>query len=226
MKHSLKNARRPRRVQPGLPPDRTWYRTAVIYEAHVRAFADSDGDGIGDFPGSPQARLPQDLGVTALWLLPFYPSPLPRRRLRYRRLRRHQPRLRHDGRLPRFLDEAHLRGHPRHHRAGHQPHLVGARLVPARAGAPAGSPERDFYVWSDTPSATPRRASSSRTSRPRTGRGNRWPRPIYWHRFYSHQPILNFDNPAVHRAVEAVLDFWLAWASTGCARRRSLPLRA
>src|SRR5687768_18538772 len=73
----LKTPRRVRRAPSGLPRDPEWYRTAVIYEVHVRAFADSNGDGIGDFPGL-TARLDylQDLGVTALWLLPFYPSPL------------------------------------------------------------------------------------------------------------------------------------------------------
>jgi maltose alpha-D-glucosyltransferase/alpha-amylase len=90
--------------------DPLWYKDAIIYELHVRAFADSNGDGIGDFPGL-MSRLDylQDLGVTCIWLLPFFPSPSARRRLRHRQLRRRQPLLRHAERLQAFLDAAHQR---------------------------------------------------------------------------------------------------------------------
>jgi maltose alpha-D-glucosyltransferase / alpha-amylase len=187
-----------------------WYKDAVIYELHVRTFHDSDADGIGDFAGL-TAKLDylEELGVTAIWLLPFYPSP-----------------LRDDGYdiadytdvhadygtlddFKRFLREAHRRGlrvitelvlnhtsdaHPWFERARH---------------AAAGSPARDFYVWSDTPKTYKDARvifqdfeSSNWTWDPVAG-------AYYWHRFYSHQPDLNYRNPAVIQAIARVLDFWL-----------------
>ena len=118
--------------------DPLWYKDAIIYQAHVRAFLDTNQDGIGDFRGlTEKLDYLEALGVNTLWLLPFYPSPLRRRRLRHRRLREHPSRLRH----ARRLRSLHRRGAPpqdsRHHRAGHQPHLGSASVVPggaARAG--------------------------------------------------------------------------------------------
>ena len=154
-------------------PEPTWYKDAIIYELRTRSFYDWNGDGIGDFAGlTEKLDYLQDLGVTAIWLLPFYPSP-----------------GRDDGYDISDYTDVHpdvgtladfeaLRRrsapprHPRHHRAGPQPHLRPAPVVPARAPrARRASPERDFYVWATRPIATARRASSSRTSSPRTGRG-------------------------------------------------------
>ena len=81
--------------------------------------------------------------------------------------------------------------------------------------APPGSAERDFYVWSDTPDGIERPGSSSRTSSRRTGPGIRWRKAYYWHRFYAHQPDLNFENPAVHEALFGVVDFWLGMGVDG-----------
>ena len=119
-------------------PDALWYKDAVIYQAHVRAFFDSNNDGVGDFQGLTQKLdYLQGLGVNCIWLLPFYPSPLQGRRLRHRRLREHPSELRH----ARGLRPLRRRGAPprapRHHRARHQSHLRSAPLVPggaARAG--------------------------------------------------------------------------------------------
>jgi glycosidase len=182
--------------------DPLWYKDAIIYQLHVKAFADSNNDGIGDFAGlTEKLDYLQELGVTALWLLPFYPSPRPRRRLRHRRLWRRQSRFRHDEGFPalhRRSQEARPAGH---HRAGHQPHLRPARLVPARPPQRARNRARATSMSGATPTRNTRaRGSSSPTPRSRTGPGIRKP-GLYWHRFFSHQPDLNFDNPRVVSAV-------------------------
>ncbi len=187
-----------------------WFRDAVIYELHVRAFADSDGDGTGDFDGlTSHLDYLSDLGVTALWLLPFYPSPLRDDGYDIADYRAVNPDYGNLRGFKRFLNAAHARNlrvitelvinhtsdqHPWFERARH---------------APPGSPERDFYVWTDDP-ATYADAriifqdfeTSNWTWDPVAGQ-------YYWHRFYSHQPDLNFDNPAVEAAVLEVLDHWL-----------------
>jgi maltose alpha-D-glucosyltransferase/alpha-amylase len=216
MKHTQKSARRPRRPQTGLPPDPTWYRTAVIYEVHVRAFADSDGDGIGDFPGlTSKLDYLQDLGVTALWLLPFYPSPLRDGGYDIADYTAINPAYGTMDDFRRFLDEAHARGVRVitelviNHTSSDHAWFQRARHAPPR------SPDRDFYVWSDTQL----RYTGARIIFKDFETSNWAWDPIakayYWHRFYSHQPDLNFDNPAVHQAVEEVLDFWLGMGVDG-----------
>ncbi len=124
---------------PTATDDGLWFKDAIIYQLHVKAFHDSNGDGIGDFAGLTE-RLDylRDLGVTALWLLPFYPEPRPRRRLRHLRLRRYQSVLRHhEGFSPLHAGGQAARS-ARHHRARHQPHLRPARLVQARQAQRAG----------------------------------------------------------------------------------------
>ncbi len=190
--------------------DPLWYRDAVIYQVHVRAFSDGDGDGAGDFKGLTQKLdYLQDLGVTALWLLPFYPSP-----------------LRDDGYdiadyIGVHTDFGTLRDFRVFLREAHRRDLrVVTELVVnhtsdqhrwfqrARRARP-GSRARDFYVWSDTP------------ERYRDARiifqdfeGSNWSwdpvaKAYFWHRFYSHQPDLNFDNPRVRQAVLKAMEFWL-----------------
>ncbi len=187
-----------------------WYHDAVIYELHVRAFQDSDGDGVGDFRGLSQ-RLDylSDLGVTAIWLLPFYPSPLrddgydtadyTSVHPAYGTLRdfRHFMRAAHERGL-RVITELVL-----NHTSDAHPWFQRARR------APAGSPERDYYVWSDT------------TERYREARiifkdfeTSNWAfddvaNAYFWHRFYWHQPDLNYDNPRVRRAMLNIVDLWL-----------------
>jgi len=188
----------------------SWHLDAVIYQLHVRTFCDSNGDGIGDFPGL-TSRLPylQDLGVTCLWLLPFYESPLRDDGYdiaHYERI--HPPYGTHDD-FRRFLDEAHARGLRVitelviNHTSDQHPWFLAARR------AAPGSRKRDFYVWSDHTS----RYAGARVIFSDTESSNwAWDpvaRAFYWHRFFSHQPDLNFDNPGVRRAVVKVMRYWL-----------------
>ena len=192
------------------PLDPLWFKDAVIYEAHVRAFYDSNGDGIGDFPGLTQ-KLPylQDLGVTCLWLLPFYPSPLRDDGYDIADYSTINPIYGNLGDFKRFLDEAHDRNIRVltelviNHTSDQHPWFQRART------SPRGSPERDYYVWSDSDA----KYAGTRIIFTDTEKSNWTFDPVagryYWHRFFSHQPDLNFDNPAVLRAVIDVMHFWL-----------------
>ncbi len=199
-----------------LNDDPLWFKDAVIYEVPVKSFADSNGDGIGDFRGlTEKLDYLQDLGVTAIWTLPFFPSP-----------------LRDDGYdiadylsinpiygsledFQELLNESHARGirviielivnhtsdqHPWFQRARH---------------APAGSPERDFYVWSDTPERFPDVRIIFQDFETSNWAWDPVAKAYYWHRFYSHQPDINYRNPAVQQAVLDVVDFWLAMGVDG-----------
>lgn len=191
------------------PRNNLWYKDAVIYQLHVRTFCDSNSDGMGDFAGL-TLRLDylQELGVTAIWLLPFYPSP-----------------LRDDGYdiadytsvhtsygtledFKTFLNAAHSRGIRIiielvvNHTSDQHPWFKEAR-------SSRDNPKRDWYVWSDTDTkykGVPIVFVDTETSN--------WAwdpisRSYYWHRFFSHQPDLNFDNPAVFETVWDVMKFWL-----------------
>jgi maltose alpha-D-glucosyltransferase/alpha-amylase len=190
--------------------DPLWYKDAVIYETHVRAFADSNGDGIGDFPGLTQ-KLPylQDLGINCLWLLPFYPSPLKDDGYDIADYTSINPIYGTLDDFKRFLDEAHARDIRVltelviNHTSDQHPWFQRARR------APRGSSDRDFYVWSDTDTAYAGTRivfvdteSSNWTFDPVAGQ-------YFWHRFFSHQPDLNFDNPRVLEAVLEVMRLWL-----------------
>ncbi|MDE2313763.1 MAG: maltose alpha-D-glucosyltransferase, partial [Elusimicrobia bacterium] len=196
--------------------NREWYKDAVIYELPVRAFCDGNGDGIGDFQGLVQKLdYLQDLGVTALWLLPFYPSPLKDDGYDisdYFGVHRDYGTL---ADFKRFLKEAKRRGLRvitelvlNHTSDQHE-------LFQRARRAPPGSSERDFYVWSDDP----RKYSEARVIFQDFETSNWAWDPVakayYWHRFYSHQPDLNFDNPAVRAYVFQVLDFWLGLGVDG-----------
>jgi len=194
----------------GLAADPRWFKDAVIYELHVRSFADSNGDGIGDFPGLiGKLDYLHDLGVTALWLLPFYPSPLRDDGYDIADYTDVHPAYGTLSDFRRFLRAAHQRGIRVvtelviNHTSADHPWFQRARK------APAGSQARDFYVWSDT--ATEYR--DARIIFSDFERSNWTWDPVagayYWHRFYSHQPDLNFDNPEVRRAIFGVLDFWM-----------------
>ena len=192
------------------PSDPLWFKDAVIYQVHVRTFADSNGDGIGDFPGlASKLDYLQELGVTAIWLLPFYPSPLRDEGYDIADYRDVNPIYGELDDFRRVLEEAHDRGLRVitelviNHTSDQHPWFQRARR------AAPGSPERDYYVWSDTPNLY-RDAriifqdfeSSNWSWDPLAG-------AYYWHRFYHHQPDLNFENPEVRREVKAALDFWL-----------------
>ena len=194
----------------------TWYKDAVIYEIHVRAFDDENGDGVGDFKGLiEKLDYLQALGVTALWVLPFYPSPLRDDGYDisdYRTIHPSYGTLR-DFRT--FLREAHRRGMRvitelvLAHTSDQHPWFQRARL------AKPGTVHRDFYVWSDTPE----RFSKARVIFKDFESSNWSYDPVaqsyFWHRFYSHQPSLNYDNPSVRQAMFDVVDFWLSMGVDG-----------
>ncbi len=190
------------------PPQ--WYKDAVIYEVHVRAFADSNDDGIGDFPGL-TSRLDylSRLGVTAIWLLPFYPSPLRDDGYDIAEYYDVHPSYGTLDDFTAFLDAAHAQNMQVitevviNHTSDQHPWFQRARR------AEPGSAERDFYVWSDTPD----RYGEVRIIFQDTELSNWAWDPVagayYWHRFFSHQPDLNYDSPHVKEAVTDVLRFWL-----------------
>jgi len=195
----------PRVLRPPL-----WYKDAVIYEVHVRAFADSNDDGIGDFQGL-TSRLDylSRLGIDTIWLLPFYPSPLRDDGYDIAEYYDVHPSYGTLDDFKEFLDAAHARNMRVvtelviNHTSDQHPWFQRARR------AEAGSPERDFYVWSDTPD----HFNEVRIIFQDTETSNWAWDPVadayYWHRFFSHQPDLNFDNPLVREAVTDMLRFWL-----------------
>ena len=200
-----------------MPPkqDGLWYKDAIIYQVHVRTFFDSNGDGVGDFPGLEQKlQYLQELGINAIWLMPFFPSP-----------------LRDDGYdisdyksvhasygsledFKRFLDSAHERGirviieMVLNHTSDQHPWFRQSR-------SSKDNPYRDWYVWSETDT----RYQGTRIIFLDTEMSN-WARdPIsksyYWHRFFSHQPDLNYDNPAVREEMWNIIRFWLEMGVDG-----------
>ncbi|MBI4660412.1 MAG: maltose alpha-D-glucosyltransferase [Verrucomicrobia bacterium] len=194
----------------GLERDPFWYKNGVIYEVHVRAFCDSDGDGKGDFRGlTEKLEYLQDLGVTAVWLLPFYPSP-----------------LRDDG----YDIADYYEVHPDYGTLSdfkallREAHRLGLRVITelvvnhtsdqhpwfqrSRRARP-GSRWRDFYVWHDTPDKYKDARIIFKDFEASNWTWDPLAQAYYWHRFYAHQPDLNFDNPRVHKEILRVLDFWL-----------------
>ena len=159
--------------------DPLWYKDAIIYQLHVKAFRDSNGDGIGDFPGLTESLdYIADLGVNTVWLLPFYPSPLRDDGYDIADYHGVHPHYGTRADFRHFVREAHRRSASRHHRAGHQPHVRPAPVVPGRARGAAGLRQaRLLRVERHRHASGPRRASSSPTPRSRTGPGTRWPRP-------------------------------------------------
>ena len=199
-----------------LESDPLWYKDAIIYEVHVRAFCDSDADGIGDFKGLVE-RLDylQDLGVSALWLLPFYPSPLRDDGYDIADYTNINPIYGNLADCKLFLREAHRRGLRVitelvvNHTSDQHPWFQRARR------APPGSAWRDFYVWSDTADKFKEARIIFSDFESSNWTWDPVAKAYYWHRFYSHQPDLNYDNPAVHDAVLAALDFWLGLGIDG-----------
>jgi maltose alpha-D-glucosyltransferase / alpha-amylase len=194
----------------GSAADPLWYKDAIIYEIHVRAFMDSNADGIGDFPGLlSKLDYLQDLGVTCLWLLPFFPSPLRDDGYDIANYVDVNPSYGTLNDFKQVLDAAHLRGMQVmielviNHTSDQHPWFQAARR------ALPGSPERDFYVWSQTDQLF----KDARIIFTDTEKSNwTWDevaQSYYWHRFFSHQPDLNFDNPAVIEEVIKAMRFWL-----------------
>ncbi len=196
--------------------DPLWYKDAVIYELHVKTFCDSDGDGMGDFRGLiEKLDYFQELGITAIWLLPFYPSPLRDDGYDIADYFDVNPNFGTLDDFRAFLDAAHERNLRVitelviNHTSDQNPWFQKSRR------APSGSLERDFYVWSDTPEKYKDARIIFKDFETSNWAWDPVAKAYYWHRFYSHQPDLNFDNPAVHEAVENVCDFWLALGVDG-----------
>jgi maltose alpha-D-glucosyltransferase/alpha-amylase len=196
--------------KPGSAADPLWYKDAIIYELHVKAFMDGNNDGIGDFQGLlSKLDYVQDLGVTCLWLLPFFPSPLRDDGYDISDYLSVHPNYGTMADFREFLTQAHNRGIQVmielviNHTSDQHPWFQRARL------APKGSPERDFYVWSDTD----QKYQEARIIFTDTEKSNWTWDPIaqayYWHRFFSHQPDLNFDSPRTMEEVLKALHFWL-----------------
>ena len=193
-----------------------WYKDAIIYQLHIRAFCDANEDGIGDLRGlTGKLDYLQDLGVNAIWLLPFYPSPWKDDGYDIADYQGVHPTYGtlHDFRI--FLREAHERGLRvitelvLNHTSDEHPWFRRART------AKAGSGWRDFYVWSQSPD----RYQDARIIFKDFESSNWTWDPVaqayYWHRFYRHQPDLNFDNPEVRQAILQVMDYWFGLGVDG-----------
>jgi len=189
--------------------DPLWYKDAVFYEVHVRCFFDGNDDGIGDFQGLRQ-KLPylKDLGVDCLWLLPFYPSPLKDDGYDIADFCNIHPHYGTMADFQRFLDEAHdlglrvLADLVVNHTSDQHPWFRSARQDPS-------SPYRDFYVWSTTDATFRETRIIFKDTEHSNWTWDPAAKAYYWHRFFSHQPDLNYDNPAVRLAMLEVVEFWL-----------------
>ncbi len=187
-----------------------WYKDAIIYEVPVKSFADSNGDGIGDLPGLiTKLDYLQALGITAIWLLPFFPSPQRDDGYDVSDYTSINPTFGTLEDFQKLVQEAHARRIRViielviNHTSDQHPWFQRARK------APAGSPEREFYVWSDTSDRYQNTRIIFQDFEISNWSWDPVARSHYWHRFFSHQPDLNFDNPAVQKAVLEILDFWL-----------------
>ncbi len=193
-----------------------WYKDAIFYEVRVRSFYDASSDGIGDFAGLTQKLdYLRDLGVTALWLLPFYPSALRDDGYDISDYMDVHPDC---GTLQEFkalLREAHRRELRVitelviNHTSDQHPWFQRARR------APKGDPARDFFVWSDSAECYAEARIIFQDFEPSNWTWDPRAKAYYWHRFYSHQPDLNFDNPEVRKELMRVLDFWLEMGVDG-----------
>jgi len=199
-----------------LTDDPFWYKDAIIYELHVRAFYDQNGDGIGDFRGLTE-KLPylQDLGVTVLWLLPFYPSPLKDDGYDIANYNEVNPIYGNLQDVKHFVREAHRRGLRIitelvcNHTSSEHPWFQKSR------NAKPGSAWRNFYVWSDSPDRYKEARIIFKDFETSNWAWDPVAQAYYWHRFYAHQPDLNFANPQVHKAIFKAMDFWLQMGIDG-----------
>eukprot|EP00762_Andalucia_godoyi_P006975 ANDGO_07743.mRNA.1 Trehalose synthase/amylase TreS len=190
--------------------EKTWYKDAIIYQIHIKSFFDSNGDGIGDFRGlTSKLDYLADLGITVIWILPFYPSPLKDDGYDISDYRSVHPYYGTMDDFKEFLDEAHRRGM-----------RVVSELVINHTSdacewfqrarrAPPGSVERDYYVWSDSEEKWPETRIIFRDFEKSNWTWDPVANSYYWHRFYSHQPDLNFDNPKVMEEVIDIMCYWL-----------------
>ncbi len=198
------------RADPKLDGDELWFKDAIIYQLHVKAFADSNNDGIGDFVGlTEKLDYLQELGVTALWLLPFYPSPGRDDGYDISDYRQVNPDFGTMRDFRRFMQEAKRRRIRViielviNHTSDRHPWFERARR------SKPGSDSRNWYVWSDSD----QKYAETRIIFNDTEKSNWAWDPMaeayYWHRFFSHQPDLNYDNPRVIMAMIQVMRHWL-----------------
>jgi maltose alpha-D-glucosyltransferase / alpha-amylase len=189
--------------------DDLWYRDAIFYELHVKAYSDSNGDGIGDFSGL-MGRLDhlQGLGVDCVWLLPMYPSPFRDDGYDISDYCAVHPQYGTLDDFRAFLAAAHQRGLKvitelvLNHTSDQHPWFKEAR-------SSTDSPKRDYYVWSDTDDRYRGVRIIFRDTEMSNWAWDPVSKAYYWHRFFSHQPDLNFDNPAVREEMWQVMRFWL-----------------
>ena len=207
---------KPRHQPQAVLADPHWYKDAIIYELRTRSFFDSDGDGIGDFRGlASKLDYLQDLGVTALWLLPFYPSPMRDDGYDIADYHNVHPDVGTLDDFKHFLDEAHRRDLRvitelvLNHTSDQHPWFQRARR------APAGSSERNFYVWSDTAERYREARIIFQDFEPSNWSWDPVARQYFWHRFYAHQPDLNFENEEMQEALLKVVDFWFGMGVDG-----------
>jgi maltose alpha-D-glucosyltransferase/alpha-amylase len=193
-----------------------WYRDAIIYQVHVKAFADADANGIGDFRGLiSKLDYLQQLGVTALWLLPFYPSPQRDDGYDIADYYTVNPIYNTLADFKKLLRAAHSRGIRiitelvLNHTSDQHPWFQRARH------AKVGSAHRDYYVWSDTPEKYREARIIFQDFETSNWTWDPVAKAYYWHRFYSHQPDLNFENPKVQAEMLRVIDFWMALGVDG-----------
>ncbi|MGB5942768.1 MAG: maltose alpha-D-glucosyltransferase [Leeuwenhoekiella sp.] len=186
-----------------------WYKDAIIYELHIKAFFDSDGDGIGDFEGLMQKLdYIEDLGVTAIWLLPFYPSPLRDDGYDISDYYTINPSYGNIKGFKKLIKEAHKRNLKIitelviNHTSDQHEWFQKAR------NAPKDSPERNYYVWTDDPTKYKDARIIFTDTEPSNWSWDPVAKQYFWHRFFSHQPDLNFDNPEVQEEVFKIMDFW------------------
>jgi len=199
-----------------LGEDPLWYKDAIIYELHVRAFYDEDGDGIGDFKGlSKKLDYLQQIGINAIWLLPFYPSPLRDDGYDISDYYKVHPYYGNIKDFKNLLNEAHSRGIRVitelviNHTSDQHPWFQRARR------AKPDSSYRNFYVWSEKPDKYRETRIIFKDFEQSNWTYDPVAKEYYWHRFYSHQPDLNFDNPATKKAVSNVMDYWFSMGVDG-----------
>src|SRR5580704_10931373 len=204
------------RRKPSAEADPLWFKDAVIYEVHVRAFFDGNNDGCGDFAGLTQKlEYIQDLGVNTIWLLPFYPSPGRDDGYDIADYHNIHPQYGSRAEFRAFVREAHRR-HLRvitelvlNHTSEAHPWFQAARR------AAPGSLKRNYYVWSDSPERYAGTRIIFRDTETSNWAWDPEAQAYYWHRFFTHQPDLNFDNPHVLRAMLRIMDFWLGFGVDG-----------
>jgi maltose alpha-D-glucosyltransferase/alpha-amylase len=190
--------------------DLLWYKDAVIYQLHIKAFFDANNDGVGDFPGLMQKLdYIQELGISTIWVLPFYPSPLRDDGYDIGDYRNVNPTYGTMRDLRRFVRAAHERGLRVvtelviNHTSDQHAWFQRARR------AKRGSVNRNYYVWHDTDQRYPETRIIFIDTEPSNWTWDPVAQQYFWHRFYHHQPDLNFDNPHVLREILRILHFWL-----------------